>query len=1140
MNYPLISEYIEAIKSPEDNFDKLHHLHPVLDEDGQPIMSSGNFAVVFKMTDGEKDYAVKCFIKEQVGRFDAYQKICHHLNTIKSDYLVHVEFYEDELFVDTQQTDETEFPVLLMDWVEGDTLDKYINKFKGNSFELYELTYNFRKLSQWLVSQDFAHGDIKPDNIVVGSDGNIVLIDYDGMYVPKMNGESFREFGSPNFRHPFLKGNYDKHIDDFALSSICLALKMISISFGIMDRYNLKDGLLFSVEDYTNLNNSAILGEIVSLLVSEKILGLYYATFIKAYSGNPLISDDFDFKEEKDIESLLVFWPEGVYISDERMIKSGIQTSDGIVYSKDERMVIGFVNKNYNAEDIYIKEGTIAICENAFKYHIGEKVRLKLPSTMRYFNSLSLNYEYSTISWDSPWFTYSNGYIFTKDKTECILKHLKDATFDENTSILGAYLYSNLTFDGIWPKQIVKIRHRTFSHAGVPVKLIIPNGISCIGKGAFSGCSVEEVYIPNTLKKLSGWSFHLCKNLVSINFDDNCKIRNIEDNTFCNCTKLETIHFPKSLESIGESAFQWCENIELLLFPKNLKIIGKEAFNMNKEFGEKQSSKLRQLIFPNSLTEIGKNCFSNCEELESIQFKGVDIIIEKEAFTGCVNLQKCVYNSINRIGNRAFTGCTKLQLEIRDDIKFIEEGGITGVTIDNKSTIYYIENDSLISKEDKLLLYYWGTDKIFNVAEGIRNLNSDSFLNIPQAIILPQSYDESNLKSACFCNILIVPKHIKVEESIVHHSNGNTMLYTEKVFIDELGVIYSEDKQELIKYPINISNTEYKVLDGCKIIKRDAFEHDFDSDGQSVWPLGNNLIKLLLPEGLLAIEDNGLLGCIELSELHIPNSVERIGVDALPKENLKFINIPSSLKEMSMSSISESVRYISGGSLSYIVEEEYYESSDDWYFLEHYIRSKDGNLLWVSPETDFLIIDDNIRNLIKGSIPKTVESIKFENPDVIIEEGAIPFSVTRISGVLNNYIIYSDCLVSKDGVLLWVKPEVEQFSISGGITRIGDFAFYRRQYLKTILIPEQIKSIGISAFNHCREIKEMYIIADLEEVATEALKSSERWVGSKYCYMTLDYPEKIYTKRAYKKKLLELLSPISSNKICIIDEDIIF
>ena len=68
MNYPLISEYIESILNAEDNFDKLSHLRPVFNETGSPIMSSGNFAVVFKMTDGEKYYAIKCFTKEQEGR----------------------------------------------------------------------------------------------------------------------------------------------------------------------------------------------------------------------------------------------------------------------------------------------------------------------------------------------------------------------------------------------------------------------------------------------------------------------------------------------------------------------------------------------------------------------------------------------------------------------------------------------------------------------------------------------------------------------------------------------------------------------------------------------------------------------------------------------------------------------------------------------------------------------------------------------------------------------------------------------------------------------------------------------------------------------------------------------------------------
>ena len=49
MNYPLISEYIEAIKSAEDNFEELSYLRPVWDDEGLPVMTRGNFAVVFKM-----------------------------------------------------------------------------------------------------------------------------------------------------------------------------------------------------------------------------------------------------------------------------------------------------------------------------------------------------------------------------------------------------------------------------------------------------------------------------------------------------------------------------------------------------------------------------------------------------------------------------------------------------------------------------------------------------------------------------------------------------------------------------------------------------------------------------------------------------------------------------------------------------------------------------------------------------------------------------------------------------------------------------------------------------------------------------------------------------------------------------------
>lgn len=88
MNYPLISEYIEAIKSAEDNFEELSYLRPVLDDEGLPIMSAGGFSVVFKMRD-ERDgriYAVKCFTKEQEGRAETYREMAKEIETISSTF----------------------------------------------------------------------------------------------------------------------------------------------------------------------------------------------------------------------------------------------------------------------------------------------------------------------------------------------------------------------------------------------------------------------------------------------------------------------------------------------------------------------------------------------------------------------------------------------------------------------------------------------------------------------------------------------------------------------------------------------------------------------------------------------------------------------------------------------------------------------------------------------------------------------------------------------------------------------------------------------------------------------------------------------------------------------------------------------
>ena len=265
MPFPLISEYIEAIKSAEDNFEELSYLRPVLGDDGLPIMTSGNFAVVFKMKDEQsgKFYAVKCFTKEQEGRAEAYREIAKELKDVSSPYLVSIQYLEKELFVDTDQATETEFPVLLMDWVEGKTLDKYLRENLDDKYALEMLAYRFSQLAQWLIPHPFAHGDLKPDNILVREDGTLVLVDYDGMYVPAMKGQKARELGSPDFRHPFrTEDDFDEHIDDFPIMSILISLIGISKSSSLWEEFGAPDRLLLSRTDYANIENQKIINDL--------------------------------------------------------------------------------------------------------------------------------------------------------------------------------------------------------------------------------------------------------------------------------------------------------------------------------------------------------------------------------------------------------------------------------------------------------------------------------------------------------------------------------------------------------------------------------------------------------------------------------------------------------------------------------------------------------------------------------------------------------------------------------------------------------------------------------------------------------------------------------------------------------------
>ena len=564
MQYPLISEYVDAIRLAEDNFDKLRNLRPVLDYNGNPIMSSGNFAVVFKMKDVNtgKLYAIKCFTKEQEGRKEAYRQIADELEFVQSTYLAKVEYYDNELFVDTQSSDSSEFPVLLMDWVDGLALDRYIRQNINDKYILEMLAYNFSRLAMWLLPQPFAHGDLKPDNIFVHDDGSLTLIDYDGMFVPAMQGQKSRELGSPDFRHPLrTKDDFNEQIDDFSAISILLSLRLIAFVPSIFIFYGTYDRLLFSENDYRDLSSCNLLRSFfpsqdaeINTLISLFTIACVHKTlervsFKLLMVNKPNKSEDLSTK-----------------VTDEDLQNATIDEF-GAKYSSDgKRLLKGLDIKEYN-----IKDGTKVICDNAFRECKSlEEVSIPSSVTTIGIGAFSVCPSMQEIS-IPPNITIINNLTFIgcsslkKLSIPSSVTTIGDYAFYGCTSLKNIVLPIKLNTIGINSFVGCKIssnspnfividdvlynanRSIIISYLSEQTEFSIPLSVTTIGNSAFWGCSsLRKIYIPYS-------------------------VTTINDSAFQGCSSLEEISIPSSVTSIGDDPFQWCNSLKKIIIPKGHK-----------------------------------------------------------------------------------------------------------------------------------------------------------------------------------------------------------------------------------------------------------------------------------------------------------------------------------------------------------------------------------------------------------------------------------------------------------------------------------------------------------------------------------------------------------------------------------------
>ena len=749
MQYPLISEYVKAIQDAGDNLEELAHLTPVLDDHGEPYRSSGAFAVVFKMQDKStgKYYALKCFTEEQQGRAEAYRQIADELDLLDSPYITSVKYMEKELFVDSQ-CEEDEFPVLLMDWVDGETMEAYIAANYRNQSAMSMLCYRFGKMAAWLRSQSFAHGDVKPDNIIIRPDGSLTLVDYDGMFVSSMKGSKSPTIGTRDFSHPLRTvDDFDETIDDFSLASIALSLKAISMNSTLLDTYGASDRLLFSEKDYRTPSNSKVISVLQGLMCDKDFCTLY-SLFMLALARKELSTCSFRlFIGEKPILPQTI--EDLPTKATEEELKEAFVDEWGVKYSKDGRKLLKAPQKLNGTYSI--KEGVMIICDKAFQFCSSLR-SIVIPDGITCIGDMTFYRCSSLTSFVIPDSVTSIG-----DRAFCGCESLTNIAIPDGVTSIGDYAFSgckSLT-DIVIPDGVTSIGAWTFCGCESLTGIVIPDSVTSIGTWTFCGCSsLKYISIPKSVICLNGnpffnWygkldclsPYFIYDNKVLFNKDKSKIIAFRDKNTtsyvipdsvscigsgaFYDCKSLRSVVIPKSVISIGEGAFKFCSSLRSIVIPDGITCIGEGAFSNCKSLtdivipdsvtsiGDKAfwgCTSLSNIILPDNITCIGKSAFRHCSSLLSLVIPDGVTRIGDGTFLGCCSLTDIVIsNSVTSIGDGAFNGCTSLtNIVIPNSVTSIGDGAFKGCNFPNDLKQELISRFGKGIFEQLYGLYYYG------------------------------------------------------------------------------------------------------------------------------------------------------------------------------------------------------------------------------------------------------------------------------------------------------------------------------------------------------------------------------------------------------------------------------------------------
>ena len=182
--------------------------------------------------------------------------------------------------------------------------------------------------------------------------------------------------------------------------------------------------------------------------------------------------------------------------------------------------------------------------------------------------------------------------------------------------------------------------------------VILENGVTSIGRSAFSGCeSLTSVTIPNSVTIIGSSAFQRCTSLTSVTIPNS--VTSIGASAFSFCSSLTSVTIPNSVSSIGNCTFLGCSSLTNVTIPNNVTSIGGGTFD--------GCSSLTSVTIPNSVTSIGYSAFEKCSSLTRVTIPDSVTSIEGCAFKDCTSLTSVkLPSALQWIASEMFSNCTAL------------------------------------------------------------------------------------------------------------------------------------------------------------------------------------------------------------------------------------------------------------------------------------------------------------------------------------------------------------------------------------------------------------------------------------------------------------------------------------------------